>query len=199
MNENKNDPDKQPIKAAEIAREIKLGGEARQLLNDRQTAAEYLALLDRERLYPDALRFAAYSLSKREAVWWGCLCLWQVYRPRPTVRQEEALKAALAWVQEPSEENRRSADAASQVTGQDTPAGGLALAAFYSGGSISLPGLPSVAPKPFLTAKTVAGVVLLASCQISPDQIAQCQRQFLALAADVAEGRSRWQPAPAEQ
>jgi uncharacterized protein DUF6931 len=61
---------------------------------------------------------------------------------------------------------------------------------FMSGGSITPPGLPGVEPRPKMLPTLVASAVLMASRTVQPET--NLQRQFLALARDVLEGRSHW-------
>ena len=190
-----------PKAARDICQQFPLGDRGRALLTDRQTPGEFLALLVQEELYDDAVWFAAHWLPKREAVWWGCLCCWHLFRPQPAAEIALVFEAVLCWVREPSESNRRAAGAAGQALGGEPPAGTLALAIFGSGGSLSLPGLPDVPPPPQLTAQAVVGTVLAAAAKAPPHQSAAIKRQFLAWAAEVADGRNRWdgKPAPTPQ
>jgi hypothetical protein len=184
-------------RAVEVCRHFELTEPARALLHERQSPGEFFSLLVQERLYADAVRFAAHYLPKRHAVWWGCLCLWDVYRPSPSDKAAAALHATVRWVRAPGEDNRRAAEKAGRVAGVGSAAGGLALAAYLSEGSIAPPGQPAVAPGPCLTARTLAGAVLLAAKQAGAARRVDCERQFVLLAADVAEGRLPWDVVPA--
>lgn len=176
--------------AHEACQNIQLSDAARQVLDGRLTLDQFHAELCQQRLYADAIHLTAHHLLKPESIWWGCLCLWQAYRPQPPAPEEAALQAVVRWLQEPTEAHRRAADTASQSAGLDTPAGTLAMAVFCSGGSLTPAGLPPVHPKPDQTARLVALAVLLAGNRAADP--AGYQRQCLALAPAVAQGRSRW-------
>lgn len=176
----------EPPKAAAICAQFELGEDACALLEPDDSADYFLTTLIENRLFVDALRFTAYRFSKREAVWWGCLCAWEVCRPKPKQVVSTALQACALWVKDPSEENRRATQAAGDAA-LGTPAGSLALATFLSGGSMSEPNLPVVEPGPLLTAKLVAEAVLHASRQV-PETPA-CQRRFLGIASEIALGK----------
>jgi hypothetical protein len=180
------------IRAADIAGPVKLTAPARALLAERSPEA-FVAQLMEKRLHADAVRFTAYRLPRPEAIWWGCLCLWEMARPEPAPGVAAVLQTVIDWLQDPRDERRRAAEAAANEVGLDTPAGALALAVFVSGGSLAPQGLPEVAADPHLTAKLIANALLIAS-RTSGREVA-VQRQFLDLAGDVSEGRSRWQPA----
>jgi hypothetical protein len=176
-------------KAAEICRQFELKEEARPLLQDRLTPREFLDALLAERQYQAAIPFVAHALPAREAIWWGCLCLRHVTKAPLPPPEEAACRAAVQWVLEPTEENRREALAPGQAAGVGTPAGALALAASWTGGSLSPPNLPPVPPSPSMPAKGVAGAVLLAAAKAEPTRIADTQRLFVELGMELAEGR----------
>lgn len=178
-------PASEPAKAAAICKQFEPSEGARELLQADDSAASYLSALLENQLFTDAIRFTAYRLSKREAVWWGCLCAWQVCRPKPTPAESAALRACAVWVKEPSDDNRRPTEAVGNAA-LGTPAGTLALAVFLSGGSLSGPGLPPVAPQPGLTGRLVSEAVLLASRLGPPGQTAASQRRFLGIAAEMS-------------
>src|SRR5262249_61133554 len=113
-----------PQKAVEIANQADLGDEARGLLRDDLTADAYVARLRERGLWADAIRFLAHRLPKREAVWWGCLCAWKVSRPNPPEKEAAGLQAAVRWVREPTEDNRRTAEAAGTAAGGGPVRGG---------------------------------------------------------------------------
>jgi len=182
------------VTAAEICERFETSEKARQLLQPKLAPKEFLRLLDADQLLADGIRFAAYALPSRAAIWWGCLCVWSIYRPKPTEKIAAAFNSVVAWVQEPDEEKRRVAGAIIEVAGLDTPAGGLAAAVFFSGDNIAPPGQPEVKPKPFLSSKILAGAVALAAKLAPPDKKKQFERQFLTLAVDVAEMRTHWDP-----
>lgn len=187
---SKENPAQRP--AVEIGETCSLSEPARRLLHSGQSVSAFQALLKQHRLHDDAVRFGACLLPKREAVWWGCLCAWQVYRPKPPDKESKALQATVRWVDDPSEEKRRALDAEKDSAGMETPAGALAAAAFLSGGSLTPTGMPTVAPDPSLTAKLVGSTVLLVSTRIPGDQCEEILSHFLDLANDIAEGKLSW-------
>jgi hypothetical protein len=189
--DNTPSPAGRKLRAIEVVRPIRLSDEARGLLNENQSIDEFRSLLETNRKYRDAIRVAALTLKKQDAVWWGCLCLSSAFKPEPPMAEAGALQAAINWAKNPSEENRRAAGDAGDKVGADTPSGSLALAAFFSGGSIAPEDLPDFAPEPFLTAKSVASAVLIALDRFDLPKCEMLQRQALVLANDVASGRSK--------
>lgn len=179
-----------PRRANDIGNDARLTEPARTLIANSDDPGQFTAQLIEKRLYPDAIRFTAHRLPRASAVWWGCLCVWEVSREGPAAATEAALKGVIAWLRDPTEDGRRIAEKLADDAGIDTPVGMLAQAVFMSGGSITPPGLPKVEPKPQLLPNLVANAVLMASRTVQPE--ANLQRQFLAIAGDVLEGRSHW-------
>ena len=181
-------------RAAEVCEHFELREEARPLLGERTTPREFLDALIAAGQCQSAIAFLAHALPHREAVWWGCLCLKQVSGSGLPEPQTAALKAAAEWVLDPTEERRNSAKRPAEAAGTGTPAGLLATAVTWTGGSLSppFPKVPPVPPGPYMPAKGVSGAVLLASVKVEPPRIAETQRLFVDLGISVAEGRSVW-------
>jgi hypothetical protein len=177
--------------AADVAKPLSLSEGAAKLLAPQMTPRQFFdALAAVPAFADDAVRFLAAALPKREAVWWGVLCAKEAL-PKPDPAAAKAVAAAEAWVKEPSEANRRAAGAAAAAAGYGTPAGCLAAAAFWSGGSLNPPHLPPVPPKDDLTGTAIAGAVLLASVA-APAGPEAAKAKVLALGADVASGRRKF-------
>jgi hypothetical protein len=184
-------------KAKEVCREVELEEAAEQLLTDQILCWKFLEALQAQELHADACRFLGAALPKREAVWWA----WQCVRQGPPGRRQpqatQALEAAEKWLNDPSEDHRRAAQPAGEAAGFGTPAGAVAMAAFFSGGSLGPPDLPPVPPPEHLTGVAAANAVILVALLGPPDQARQAFQKFIALGLDVAKGTNRWkEPAP---
>ncbi len=178
---------KQPT-AMEICKAVELGEEAKQLLQNAALPAEYLQqLLDYE-LYPDAIRFFAAALPKREATWWACQCARSNCGEAPSASDLKAIESAEAWVYKPTDENRLSTMGAASATEFKTAAGWAAIAAFWSGGNISPVQNSTVEPAEDLFAKAVVGAVMLAAVQDDPQNIKPNYQLFLKKGIDIACG-----------
>jgi len=178
--------------AAEICKHFVLGDEAKKLMRDGLTPAQFLDTLIEKQHFPDAVRFLAHALPKQEAVWWACVCARSVAGSNPPPKIAAALQAAEKWVADPSEGNRRAAMPAAEAAEFKTPAGCAAVAAFWSGGSLAPPNVPVVPPGEYLTAHGVAGSVMLAAVQSEPEKAPEKNRKFLAQGIEVAKGTLRW-------
>jgi hypothetical protein len=178
--------------AGEVCKHFPLGAEAKKLLRDGLTPAHFLDTLVEKQHFPDAVRFLAHALPKREAVWWACLCSRNVAGSNVPPKIAAALQAAEKWVGDPSEENRRAAMPAAEAAEFKTAAGCAAVAAFWSGGSLGPPNVPVIPPGEYLTAHGVAGAVMLAAVQTEPEKAPEKYCKFLAQGIEVAKGSQRW-------
>lgn len=176
--------------ATEICAHFQLGEEAKQLLHESLAPRQYLDVLIAKQQFPDAVRFLAHALPKREAVWWACVCARHVAGTNPQITA--ALQAAERWATDPSEDNRRAAMPVAEAAEFGTPAGCAALAAFWSGGSLGPLNAPVIPPGEYLTAHAVAGAVMLAAVLTEPEKASEKYRQFLAQGVEVANGTSQW-------
>jgi hypothetical protein len=113
----------------------------------------------------DAVGFCAYMLPRREAVWWACQCVRTLNSAR-TSAEDKAIAAAEDWVREPEEERRRTALDLGSESDRSAPATWAALAAGWSGGSMTPSDQPAAPCPPHLTAKAVRAAVLTALARV---------------------------------
>lgn len=175
-------------KAALICQDIELDQSAQACLASDPGPVDFLQALINQQFYPDAVRFLARALPKREAVWWACLSARSVLGEQPEAKRLQALEAAEAWVFKPTEIARRQASAAAQMAVLDNPFAWAAMAAFWSEGSIAPEEAPAVPPADSLTGKAVAGAVMLAAVQNQPEKANDKYRFFLEQGIDIANG-----------
>jgi hypothetical protein len=183
---------------AEIWARFAAGDEARALveqgrLDPRLAPGAFLDTLVEAGLLVDGLRFLAYALPRRHAVWWACRCV-HVLDGSGTALSRAPLEAAETWVRDPSEENRRAAMSAAEVQEFRSPEAWAAVGAFWAEGSLSPPGAPVVPPGETLTGHAVAGAVLLAAVESEPEKAPEKQRRFVSLAVEIANHPEPWTP-----
>lgn len=128
----------------------------------------------------DAAFFLGQALPRYETVAWGARAVRDL-RGDGLGRgpEADALKAALLWVQDPSESRRRVAFEAAQKARDDSPERLAALAAFFSGGSMAPNDCPPVPAPKEAAGRFAAGAVVLAATRTGD------QAQALARALDV--------------
>jgi len=163
----------------DLCERAKLGEDAKSLLKDGHTPRQFLELLIGKELFLDAIRFLAFTLPRREAVGWGCLCVRHSMGTEDPSKISETQVAAEKWVSLPDEGNRRAAKAAVDKEGLEDPSDFLAQAAFSSGGSMVPADLTPVAPPENATPQLVAGAVMLSAVKSQPEKATAKYRVFL--------------------
>jgi hypothetical protein len=179
-------------KAGDICRAGGLSKEAVALQKEGQGALAFLEVLIANEKYPDAARFLASGLPKREAIWWACKCIRQVSGEKIPSQSEAAIQSAEKWATSPSEESRRAAWTAAEAADFGTPAGCAALAAFWSEGSLAPPNVGAVPPGETLTVQAVAGALGLAAVISEPEKAGEKFRKFFALGIEIAQKGEPW-------
>jgi hypothetical protein len=131
----------------------------------------------------DAIAVCAYLLPRREAVWWGCTCVRMLLGDK---LQDDAvaLATAEAWVQDPTDENRRIALDVGTKAAHDQPLTWLALAAGWSSGTF--PSTPFPVPA-FMTSRAVRIALLISIRQADPDERPKLLQSCLAQGIELAE------------
>ena len=134
----------------------------------------------------EATFFLGQALPRFETVVWAARTVRDLretpLKPGPDA---EALKAALLWVQDPSDTRRRAAfEAANRVKGASAERL-VAMAAFFSGGSITPADVPPVPAPKEAAGRFSAGAVLLAA--IATKNKAAALNKALDTGSDIAE------------
>lgn len=125
----------------------------------RATPRDYFMKLRSDGRLHDAAFFLGQALPRYETVVWAARVVHGLSVQGSA--DEGALSATLRWVEDPSEPRRRAAFTA--ASGEGTPARMAALAAFFSGGSMSPEGQPPVPPPRAAAGRFAAGAVVLAA------------------------------------
>lgn len=181
-------PHEERSQAAIISQRFRLSKPAAALLTAEHTPSEFAITLLEHRHFNDAIRFIAHALTARDGIWWGCQCARRSVTSETTPEEEAALAAAERWVTEMSDESRRSAFVAANAAGIGTAAGSVALAVFYSGGSLAPPDAPPVAPDEFASASLVAGCIILATIHPDLAKIAELRNTYIRQGATFLTG-----------
>lgn len=174
--------------ASEICKHIDLEKEAEALLAPEQTPEQYLKILIDNKQYYAAVLFLSHALPKRESVWWSCVCTKATVSDKTTKDNVEALKSAEQWVYNPTEENRRLAEKLAEKTEFRTPASWTAMAAFWSGGSVTGVDEPPVPPAQYLYANAVSGAVNLSATFDKNADSDKLYQVFIKQGLDIANG-----------
>jgi pSer/pThr/pTyr-binding forkhead associated (FHA) protein len=158
---------------------LPLSEAAREQLAEVIPASTAIECLIEQKLFPDAIRVMAFLLPKRSAVQWSAQCVAETIGDGLTAAARKAIEAATTWARDDSEENRRAAEAAAKEVGTGSPAAWVALAAFWSGGSIAPAGLPEVPPGPALTSRAITAALLIVAPHGKPELMPERFKSFL--------------------
>jgi hypothetical protein len=147
-----------------------------------------LEQLEQAGFLTEATRLVAHALPKREAVWWACMCVSHTAPPDLPAIDRVAREAAEEWVRQQTDKTRRIAFGHAQAGGCTSPEAWAAIAAFWSGDSMSPEGQPAVPPAPHLAGTAAAGAVALAAVRGDVTRREARLRRFLESGRNIAAG-----------
>ena len=107
-----------------------------------------------------AILYLAHVFPRREAVWWARQCVEAILGAGA---EDDALRAAEAWVRQPDEVNRRVALDVGRLADRAKATTWLALAAGQSGGSLAAPEQKPMPPQPSACAGAANAAIILAA------------------------------------
>jgi hypothetical protein len=151
-------------------------------------AAHALAQLEKAGFLVAATRLFAHALPKREAVWWACMCVTHTAPADLPAADRAAREAAEDWVRQQTDKSRRQAWDRAEASGCTSPEAWTAIAAFWSGDSMSPEGQPAVPPAPHFTGAAAAGAVALAAVRGDPTRRNDRLHRFLESGRNIAAG-----------
>lgn len=147
----------------------------------------YFQDLRRAKRVEDAIFFLGMALPRHETVAWAARSVRDLSEDRERPRADaDALKAALLWVQDPSEPRRRAAFEAAKLAHPACPERLAAMAVFLSGGSLAPDNVQPVPAPNDVAGKIGAGAILVAASQRT-DRVAAINR-----ALDGGDAIARW-------
>ena len=151
--------------AAEICKDCKPEAEAKLLLTPQQTPSQFLAALQEKNLGAEMVKVLAHGLADREGVAWAVQCAQKVAGLLSTLpaADVQAMKAAKAWVKNPTAEKQKIAAAAAELTDYQGPGAWAAQAVAWAGDGAPKSSSAAGGAPPRLTPQAVAAAVLLAS------------------------------------
>ncbi len=179
----------QPLTAEELCRPLDLEDASRRLLRPGLPPAPYIDALVDSGQFADAIRVLAVYLPKPVAIRWALDCTAAAGQGTLPPPQQACVEAVSAWLDDPGESQRRAAMRAADASGYSGPLSWIALAVFWSGGSIAPPELPEVEPEPQLCGQGVNAALLMLATHGDPtrtqerfEKIVQAGREHLAAA-----------------
>ncbi len=179
-------------KSSEVLARYEASPDVEKLAATEASPAKLVTLLVNRGLADEAVEFIACWLPPRQAIWWGCLSLWDIYRPAPAPEIDATLGSIVAWVEDPTEANRRRAEIGGKSLSAKHPVGALALATFWTSGSMSAPDLPEVAPPRDLSMQVIAAALNLAVLREPANRRDELFQHFARLGLEVAAQPAHW-------
>ena len=158
------------------------------LITDQMSPSACLDALETQALYEDAVRFLAHKLPARGAIEWAVKCVRELEAPDRRQRPNEPLEAAETWLLAPSDATRQAARQAADRSPDKSASTLVAMAVYFSGGSITQPGQPEVQPPPYSAAKMAGGAVRISVVSYDPPHTAERYRRALALGRQFDAG-----------
>jgi len=183
--------------AIEICQDFDWDEGAGSILTPQITPLEFVSALIEKAYFLDAIRFLSFALPKRKAIWWAYLAAAQTEngppetadkKPNTQAITQNGLHAIKQWIYEPTDEARRQMQPLAEALAMKTATSWVAMAVFWSGGSITGLEDPAVEPDATLYAKAVAGAIQLAAVIQEPEDAPKKYARFLAQGVDLANG-----------
>ncbi|HEX4771857.1 MAG TPA: hypothetical protein VH351_13550 [Bryobacteraceae bacterium] len=171
----------------EIADLAKMSAPAKELARDDLSPSRYVEVLEKQKLFRDAVLFLAYGLPAPLSIRWGCRCCREFLTERQIEEAKVSLEAAETWTESPSDELRWAARDAAEKDGVKTPADLLAMAIFFSGGSVTPPNTPETPPPPYVTQKMTAGSIQVSVLTNTPEKADERYKKALQISRDVVK------------
>jgi hypothetical protein len=173
---------------AALAPHLALGPDAAAAIQGCPQVPDALVRLEATGFLIEATRLVAHALPRREAVWWACMCAIHTAPPDLPEADRVAREAAEDWVRQQTDKSRRIAWDRAQASGTGTPEAWAAVAAFWSGDSMSPEGQPAVPPAAHLAGTAAAGSVALAAVRGDVTRREARLRRFLESGRNIAAG-----------
>ena len=153
----------------------------------RTPPEQYFRDLRRSNRIEDATFFLGMALPRHETVAWAARSVRDLSEDRERPRADaDALKAALLWVQDPSEPRRRAAFEAANLARATCAERLAAMAVFLSGGSLAPDNVQPVPAPNDVAGRIGAGAILVAAAG-RDDRVAAINR-----ALDEGDAIARW-------
>jgi hypothetical protein len=175
------------LTTVEIADLAKMSKAARALARDDLSPSRYVELLEKQKLFRDAVLFLAYGLPAQLSIRWGCRCCREFLTEQQIEETKVSLEAAETWTESPSDESRWAARDAAEKDGVRTPADLLAMAIFFSGGSVTPPNTPETPPPAYVTQKMTAGSIQVSVLTNAPEKADERYKKALQISREVVK------------
>jgi hypothetical protein len=187
-------PAEEPLTAAKICSLLDLSEESEQLLLPEHTPEAFINTLVEQKQFADAISVLAFYLPKHQAVEWAYRCVQELLGDELSSDEQAVMKVSQQWLDEPTEEHRRVAMTTAEKNEFQSIPCWVALAAFWSDGSLAPPDLPEVKPDERLTSQGVSAALLMTATHGDPTKSDERYQQILETGQEILSSAS---PLPA--
>ncbi len=150
-------------KISEFIDEIEVPEEFCDQVRNQRTDMRIINFLIQSELYDEAIKFLAFGLPIREAVWWAYVCSEELEKDEKCSNTQNALRAISEWVKKPNDDIRRQTKVFADALDLYTPTSWAAIAVFWSGGSIVSQDKPEVEADKFMSGYAVSNSLIIAA------------------------------------
>jgi hypothetical protein len=178
----------------ELCERAELKEDVRKLALPDAPVRVFVQQLARDGQQTEAIAALAQLLPNRGCISWGLNSVRKVSATSNTPHAGPAFQAVEKWLADPTDELRRAAFEAGKRADLGTPAGALALAVFFSGGTMAPAEAPvaPIEPAPHLCAKVVA-LAMTAAVAWDPRNAAELRGAFLDAGFHLADQFKIWE------
>lgn len=181
-------PEAPKLTAIELCQMTDLEEESLQLFRPKHSPEEFIRVLTENKQFADAIRVLTLYLPKRQTVFWAHRSVEEV-SPRELINDERAaLQATRAWLEDPTEENRRAAMQIAETSELQHAAGCVAAAASWSEGSMAPAEFDEVLPDPKLTAQVAAAALIMIATDGETSSIEDRYQKILQIGQQLLSG-----------
>jgi len=171
----------------EIAAIAQLSEQAKPLLAEEMGPSRFVRLLESKHFYRDAIHFLAHGLPIDMAIRWGAACSRELLAPEQLELDRECLAAIDSWLTSRDDPSRWRARDVAERSGLRSAPDLIAMAVFFSGGSLTPAGAPAADPPPYVANKMVGSAIQLAVFSQLPEKTEDRFRKTLEISRQLAK------------
>lgn len=177
-------------KAKDVIGNVELTDESLALLTDEIRPEAFVRALESEGQLMDAIKTLAYSLPRREAVWWACKCVPDMQDVVSAKSELEALDIAEKWVYEPTDDRRTAAFKSAQES--STSSGGFmcAMAVAFSEATLQVSAEQEMDVDTAAFPGMIFAAIIMAAAEGDGTQMDQRSAKYLKIGEEIAQGGS---------
>ncbi|MCU1292293.1 MAG: putative secreted protein [Bryobacterales bacterium] len=172
---------------SDIVSAAKLSEEGKTLAASEPGPTRFVQLLESRGLFKDAIQFLTHGLPIEVSIRWGCTVMRELLGEEELRASTEALEAAERWLETPGDEARWRAKSAAEKSGMSLPPDLIAMAAFFSGASVTPVDTPPTAPPIYVANRMAANAIQLAVLSRHPEKAPERYRRALQIGRQVVK------------